>query len=118
MYRDTKGLCIYLALFTDPERDNCLSIYQISWIKIKRQLFENKKLHLVGTLFAIHKHFGDFVECIFTILLQTQHENNFLPTNKHQQAKVNSFLGICLYHCFIYLSHFVFRKCLSFETPP
>ena len=38
---EVKGLCIYLALLTDPERDNCFSIYQISWIKIKRQLFAN-----------------------------------------------------------------------------
>ena len=41
MYRDAKGHCVYLALFTDPERDNCFSMYQISWIKIKRQLFAN-----------------------------------------------------------------------------
>ena len=30
--------------------------------------------------FSIYKHFGDFFRCIFTILLQVQHENNFLPT--------------------------------------
>ena len=39
------------------------------------------------------KHFGDFVKCIFTILLQTQHENDFLPTNKHQQAKAREDKG-------------------------
>ena len=30
IYRDAKRRGIYLALFTDPEGDNCLSIYQIS----------------------------------------------------------------------------------------
>ena len=59
------------------------------------------------------KHSGDFFKCIFTILLQIQHENNFLPTSKHRQAKVRRFLGICLYDCFIYRSNFVFRKCLE-----
>ena len=36
-----------------------------------------KKRDLVGTLFTIYKHVGNFVKCIFTILLQIQHENNF-----------------------------------------
>ena len=36
--------------------------------------------------------------------MQIQHENNFLPTSKHRQAKVCRFLGICLYECFIYLA--------------
>ena len=47
----------------------------------------------------------------FTILLQIQHANNFLPTSKHRQAKVCRFLGVCLYKSFIYRSNFVFRKC-------
>ena len=29
--------------------------------------------------------FWDFFKCIFTILLQIQHENNFLPTSKHRE---------------------------------
>ena len=28
----------------------------------------------------------NLVKCIFTILLQIQSENNFLPTSKHQQS--------------------------------
>ena len=79
----------------------------------KCNLCKLEKRHLVGTLFTIYKHFGDFVKCIFTILLQIQHENNFLPTSEHRQAKVRRFLGICLYDCFIYRSNFVFRKCLE-----
>ena len=36
IYRDGKRRGIYLALFTDPEGDSCFSIYQISWIKMKK----------------------------------------------------------------------------------
>ena len=67
----------------------------------------------MGTLFTIYKHFGDFVKCIFTILLQIQHENNFLPTSKHWQAKFRRFSGIFLYDCFISCSNSVFWKCLE-----
>ena len=67
----------------------------------------------VGTLFTIYKHFGDIVKDILTILLQIQHENNFLPSTKHLQAKNGRSLGICLYDCFIYRSNFVFQKCLE-----
>jgi len=38
------------------------------------------------------------------ILMQIQHDNNFLPTSKHRQAKVSCFLGICFYECFIYFA--------------
>ena len=34
---DAKRRGIYLVLFTDPERDSCVSIYQISWIKMKKK---------------------------------------------------------------------------------
>ena len=57
----------------------CRGIYQAktsNFLKIR-------KCHLVGTLCTIYKHFGDFVKCIFTILLQIQRENHFLPTGKH-----------------------------------
>ena len=32
-----------------PEGDSCFSIYQISWIKIKKKLFVNKRHHLVSS---------------------------------------------------------------------
>ena len=70
----------------------------------------------MGSLFTIYKDFGDFFKCIFTSLLQIQHENSFLPTSKHRQAKARRFFGFCLYDCFIYRSNFVFRKFL--ETRP
>ena len=50
-------------------------------------------------------HFYDFVA--------NSASNYFLPTSKHWPAKVRHFLGICLCDCFIYLSNFVFRKCLE-----
>ena len=42
IYWDMKRSGIYLALWTDPEGDSHFSIYQISWIKIKKELFVNK----------------------------------------------------------------------------
>ena len=60
--RDAKRRGRYLALFTDPEGDSCFSIYQISWIKLKKVTFGNQKRHLVGTLFTMYKHFGDFFQ--------------------------------------------------------
>ena len=117
IYRDTKRRGLYLALFTDPEGDSCFSIYQISWIKVKKVTFCKLKTSLSRNLIYNLQTFREFFQVHFTILLQIQHENNFLPTYKHRQAKVSRFLGICLYDCFIYGSNFVFRKCLSFETP-
>ena len=67
----------------------------------------------MGTLFTIYKHFRDFVKWLLRLLLQIQHENNFLTTNKHQQAKVRHFSGISLYDYFIYRSNSIFRKCLE-----
>ena len=60
VYSDAKRRGIYPALFTDPEGDSCFSIYRISWIKMKQVTF-----------------------CCVIILLQIEHENNFLPTSKH-----------------------------------
>ena len=40
IYLDVKRQGIYLAaLWTDTEGDSCFSIYQISWIKMKKELF-------------------------------------------------------------------------------
>ena len=46
MNRDAKRRGIYLALSTDHEGGSCFSIYQISWINIKKELFVNKRRHL------------------------------------------------------------------------
>ena len=34
--RDAKRRRIYPPLFTDPDGDSCFSIYQTSWIKMKK----------------------------------------------------------------------------------
>ena len=70
----------------------------------------NQKSLLVGTLFTIYEHFGDFVKCIFTILLQIQNENNILSTSKHRQAKVRRFL------VFVYTTASFFAQILSPEN--
>ena len=46
LHRDAKRLGIYLGLFTDPEGDSCFSIYQISWIKMKKVTFCKLKTSL------------------------------------------------------------------------
>ena len=46
VYRDAKRRGIYLALFADPEGDCCFSVYQISWIKMKKGTFCKLKLSL------------------------------------------------------------------------
>ena len=94
VYWDAKRRGIYPALFTDPEGDSCFSIYRISWIKMKQVTF-----------------------CCVIILLQIEHENNFLPTSKHWQAKVRRFLDICLYDCFIYRWKSSLSKMSRDETP-
>ena len=43
---------IYLALSTNPEGDNCFSIYQISWRKIKKELFVKKDVTLLQFVFV------------------------------------------------------------------
>ena len=76
---------------------------------MKKSNFSKLKTSL-GRSFAHNlQHLGDFVRDIFTILLQIQHENNFLPTGKHWQSKVRRFLGICL------CDFFIFTQISSFE---
>ena len=65
-----------LALWTDPEGDSCFSIYQISWIKIKKELFVSERRHFVRVClrtFQLTVFRGSF----FMILLQIQRENFF-----------------------------------------
>ena len=47
----TSGGCV--EVYISPKEDSCFSIYQISWIKIKKELFENKRLHLEFVYAAI-----------------------------------------------------------------
>ena len=69
LYRDAKRLGISLALFTDPEGDSRFSIYQISWIKMKKVTFCKLKTSLSRNfVYNLQKfwgyrqvHFYDFV---------------------------------------------------------
>ena len=69
IYRDEKHRGIYLALFTEPKGDSCFSIYQISWIKMKKVTFCNLRASLSrnfvynGQTFwrFCQVHFYDFV---------------------------------------------------------
>ena len=103
----------HISSSVHQEGDRSFSIYQISWIEMKKATFCKLKTSLRRNFIYNLQHFGDFVNCILTILLQIQHENNFLPTSKHQQAKDSHFLGLCSYDCFIYCSNFIFWKCLE-----
>ena len=71
--------------------DSCFRICQIRWIKTKKVTFSQLKTSLSRNFVY---NLETFRKCIFTILLQIQHENHFLPTNKHRQAKVCRFRGI------------------------
>ena len=82
-YRVAKRQGKYLALFTEPDGDSSFSIYQISWIKMKKATFCKLQTSLSRNFIYKHKHFGDFFGCIFTILLQIQQENNFQTTTRH-----------------------------------
>ena len=60
IYQDMRRQGIHLALFTDPEGDSCFSIYQISWIEMKKKVpFVHSKCHLiVGTLLTLQTFRG------------------------------------------------------------
>ena len=97
--RDAKRRGRYLALFTDPEGDSCFSIYQISWIKLKKSNVWKSKTSLSRNfVYNVQTFRGFFFNCIFTILSQIQHENHFLPTSQHWQAKGRRFLFVRLLH--------------------
>ena len=57
---------IYLALFTDPEGDSCFSIYQISWIKLKKVIFCKLKTSLSRNFVYNLQTFRGFCQVIFT----------------------------------------------------
>ena len=95
------------------EGGSCFSIYQISWIKVKKVTFCQLKTSLGRNFVYNLQTFRDIVKSIFTILLKIRNGNNFPPASKHRQAKGRHFLDICFYDPFIYSSNFVFRKCLE-----
>ena len=56
---------IYLALFTDPEGDSCFSIYQISWIKMKKVTFCKLKTSLSRNFVYNLQTFREFCQVHF-----------------------------------------------------
>ena len=106
--RKTSG--IYLALWTDPEGVSCFSIYQISWIKIKKQLFVNKRLHL-GRV-CLHFNWKCFMNHFFYDFFVANSLRKFLCTGQywHRQAK------FCLLLVFASAAASFTAKILSLET--
>ena len=94
LYRDTKHWGMYLALWTDPERASCFSIYQISWIKIKKELFVNKRRHFVRVSLCFN--WQCFGIIFLRFFLQIQWENFFyqpVNTNKPNFVSLLVFVG-------------------------
>ena len=82
---------------------------------MKKSNFLELNRHLVGSLFTIYKHFGNFVECMLRFFCNFSMKIilYLIIVIKHRQAKVRRSLGICLYDLFIYRSNFVFQKVLE-----
>ena len=109
--RDAKRRGRYLALFTDPEGDSCFSIYQISWIKLKKSNVWKSKASLSRNfVYNVQTFRGFFSTTSLRFCRKFSMKIIFyLPVNT-DKPKVVAF---CLYDCFIYRSNFVFRKCLG-----
>ena len=109
--RDAKRRGRYLALFTDPEGDSCFSIYQISWIKLKKSNVWKSKTSLSRNfVYNVQTFRGFFSTASLRFCRKFSMKIIFyLPVNT-DKPKVVAF---CLYDCFIYRSNFVFRKCLG-----
>ena len=108
---DAKRRGRYLALFTDPEGDSCFSIYQISWIKLKKSNVWKSKASLSRNfVYNVQTFRGFFSTASLRFCRKFSMKIIFyLPVNT-DKPKVFAF---CLYDCFIYRSNFVFRKYLG-----
>ena len=60
---------------------------------------------------------GIFQVHFYDLVLQIQHENNFLPTSKHRKAKVRRFPGICYVRLLHSSLKFPLPKMSENETP-
>ena len=103
----------HISSSVHQEGDSSFSIYQISWIEMKKATFCKLKTSLRRNFIYNLQTFWWFCQLHFYYFVANSAENNFLPTSKHQQAKDSHFLGLCLYNCFIYCSNFIFWKCLE-----
>ena len=100
LYWHAKRRGIYQALWTDPEGDSCFSIYQISWKKIKKELFVNKRRHLARV--CLRFNWQCFRNHFLWFCCKFSQKFFFLPASKHRQAQFCLILGICWCSCFIY----------------
>ena len=90
---DAKRRGIYLALFTAPEGKSCFSIYQISWIKMKKVTSGKLKAPLSRNfVYNLQTFRTDFVKCIFTILV---------PENTDKPKFVAFLVFVCMTASFI-----------------
>ena len=92
LYQDAKRRVIYLALFTDPEGDSCFSIYQISWIKMKKVTFWKLKTSLSRNLIYNLQTFLVFWRfcCKFSMKYIS-----YLPVNTDQPKIVAFLVFVC-----------------------
>ena len=65
IYRDANRRDIYLAPFTDPEGDTCVSVYQISWMKTKKITFCKLKKSLSRNFVYNLQNFRCFCQVYF-----------------------------------------------------
>ena len=60
IYHDASSLSIYPPPSIDPEGDSCFSIYQISWIEVKKVTFCKLKTSLSRNFVHNLQAFGGF----------------------------------------------------------
>ena len=110
-----------LALFTDPEVDSCFSIYQISWIKMKKKVTFCKFKTSLSRNFVYNFFF--FFYTVFSKILSSAFLRFccklsmkiifYLPVNTDKPKFMAFWVFDYIYNCFIYCSNFFFRKFLS-----
>ena len=72
-----------------------------SWVKLKKVTVCKLETSL-GRIFVYNlQTFRGFCQVHFTILLQIRHENHFLLTSEHRQAKVSFLVFVCITATFI-----------------
>ena len=106
----SKGRWIVVDIYWDANLPNQLD-------KTEKGTFCKLKASLSRNFVYSLQTFGGFCQVHFTILLQIQHENNFLPTSEHRQAKLKFvvFLVFAFYDCFMYRTNVIFQK-IRIET--
>ena len=117
VYTDAKRRGIYLALFTDPEGDSCFSIYQISWIKMKKSNLSTLKTSLSRNFVYNLQTFRGFQQVHFYVVFFCKFSMKiifYLPVNNDKPKFVAFFVFVRM----LYLSlKFRLLKMSRKETP-